>query len=154
MGSLQGERMSGLVWNVLQAANRLTEVGNRLAAPFGLTAARWQVMGVIMMQEASIADIARALSQSRQGVQRLADDLVRDGMAVYRPNPRHARAKLLVPTPGGTASYQGLMQEQGKWMEDLARDLPVEDIGVARAVLAQLVSTLDAGRSSSTADED
>jgi hypothetical protein len=36
---------------------------------------------------------------ARQGVQRLADVLVRDGLAVYEPNPAHRRAKLLRLTP-------------------------------------------------------
>ncbi|WP_315703940.1 MULTISPECIES: MarR family winged helix-turn-helix transcriptional regulator [unclassified Bradyrhizobium] len=142
MHSPQSEELSRLVWDVLQTASRLIEAGNRLSAPFGLTAARWQVMGVIIQEPATVADVARRLSQTRQGVQRLADEMVRDGLAAYSPNPRHARAKLLAPTSQGSASYRKLMKEQAKWMEALSANLQLKDIAAARVLLATLNSAL------------
>jgi DNA-binding MarR family transcriptional regulator len=141
------EGLSHLVWDILQAANRLIEAGNRLSAPFGLTAARWQVMGVIVQQPAAVADVARRLSQTRQGVQRLADEMVRDGLAAYSPNPRHSRAKLLAPTGQGAESYRKLMKEQARWMESLSTDMQAEDITAARSLLATLNSALENNRS-------
>jgi DNA-binding MarR family transcriptional regulator len=143
----KGEELSRLVWDILQSANRLIEAGNRLSAPFGLTAARWQVMGVIVEAPATVADVARRLSQTRQGVQRLADEMARDGLATYNPNPRHARAKLLSPTPQGAASYRELMQAQAKWMEDLSIHMQLEDIAAAHALLATLNAALENRRS-------
>ncbi|WP_315742141.1 MULTISPECIES: MarR family winged helix-turn-helix transcriptional regulator [unclassified Bradyrhizobium] len=142
MHSPQSEELSRLVWDVLQTASRLIEAGNRLSAPFGLTAARWQVMGVIIQEPATVADVARRLSQTRQGVQRLADEMVRDGLAAYSPNPRHARAKLLAPTSQGSASYRKLMKEQAKWMEALSANMQLKDIAAARVLLATLNSAL------------
>jgi DNA-binding MarR family transcriptional regulator len=138
----KSEKLSQLVWEILQTANRLTEAGNRLSAPFGLTAARWQIMGVIMQQAAPVADVARHVSQSRQGVQRLADELVRDGLAAYCVNPRHARAKLIAPTSRGADSYRNLMDQQAKWMKALAVDMQVADIDAARELLSILMSAL------------
>lgn len=139
MHPLKHEELSHLVWDILQAANHLIEVGNRLSAPFGLTAARWQVMGVIVQEPATVADVARHLSQTRQGVQRLADEMVRDQLAAYSPNPRHARAKLLAPTTQGGASYRKLMKEQAKWLESLAANVQVKDIAAARSLLGTLM---------------
>lgn len=147
MRTPQGEEMSRLVWDILQTANRLTDSGNRLSAPFGLTAARWQVMGAITRESLTIAEIARRLSQTRQGVQRLADELVRDGLAAYSPNPRHLRAKLLAPTTRGVTSYRELMEAQAKWLNALSADLRVEDIAAARGVLVKLNSGLEKSRS-------
>ncbi|WP_274426580.1 MarR family winged helix-turn-helix transcriptional regulator [Chelativorans sp. YIM 93263] len=144
MRTPQGEELSRLIWHILEAANRLTEAGNRLSAPFGLTAARWQVMGVIVEQTVTVADIARQLSQTRQGVQRLADELVRDGLAGYSPNPRHVRAKLLAPTPQGIESYRKLMADQAKWVNALSASMRVEDIAAARGLLATLSAALKA----------
>lgn len=143
MRTPQGEELSGLVWDILHMASRLTEAGNRLSAPFGLTAARWQVMGVIAGQAATVADVARRLSQTRQGVQRLADELVRDGLAAYRANPRHIRAKLLAPTPQGAAAYRALMGEQAKWVNALSANIRLDDLTAARRLLATLGSTLE-----------
>lgn len=143
MRTPRGEELSHLIWDILQAAARLTEAGNRLSAPFGLTAARWQVMGVIVEQPATVADVARRLSQTRQGVQRLADELVRDGLAAYGPNPRHVRAKLLAATPQGAARYRALMGEQAKWVNELSANLRRDDIGAARRLLATLSAALE-----------
>lgn len=147
MHSLKTEALSHLVWDILQAANRLIEAGNRLSAPFGLTAARWQVMGVIFQEPATVAEVARHLSQTRQGVQRLADDMVRDGLASYSSNPRHARAKLLAPTAQGVLSYRKLMKEQTKWMESLSTNMQVNEISAARSLLGALSSALENTRS-------
>lgn len=147
MHSLQGEELSRLVWEILRSASRLIEAGNRLSAPFGLTAARWQVMGVIVAEPATVADVARRLSQTRQGVQRLADEMARDGLARFNPNPRHARARLLAPTPQGAASYRELMKEQAEWLKVLSADMRLEDIATARRLLAKLNSALENNRS-------
>ncbi|WP_400765758.1 MarR family winged helix-turn-helix transcriptional regulator [Methylosinus sporium] len=146
MPGSRGDALSGLVWEILLTAGRLTEFGNRLTAPFGLTAARWQVMGVIVHRAATIADIGRRLSQSRQGVQRLGDELARDGFARYSPNPKHARAKLLGPTPQGAAAYREVMKLQAEWMDALSAEMQIEDIAAARALLATLASGLEEGR--------
>lgn len=143
MHPLKSEALSHLVWNILQTANRLIDAGNRLSAPFGLTAARWQVMGVIVQEPVTVAEVARHLSQTRQGVQRLADEMVRDELASYSANPRHARAKLLGPTAKGVASYRKLMKEQGQWMEYLSANIQRKDIAAARSLLATLNSALE-----------
>lgn len=145
MHTLRGEELSRLVWKILQTASRLIEAGNRLSAPFGLTSARWQVMGAIAREPASVADVARRLSQARQGVQRLADEMVRDGLATYHPNPKHARAKLLAPTEQGATAYRKLMEQQAKWVEAMSADMRLADIAGARALLARL----DAGMENS-----
>lgn len=144
MHTPHGEELSHLVWEVLQVASKLTEAGNRLSAPFGLTAARWQVMGMVAEDSASVADIARRLSQTRQGVQRLADELVRDGLADYSPNPRHARAKLLGATPEGAVRYRELMKEQAKWVNALSSGMRLEAISAARKLLKDLDAAIRA----------
>lgn len=152
MPTPRGENLSRLVWDILQTAGRLTEFGNSLTAPFGLTAARWQVMGVITQRAATIAEIGRHLSQTRQGVQRLGDELARDGLAAYRPNPRHARAKLLAPTPHGAAVYRKVMERQVEWMEALSAEMRIDDIAMARSLLATLGTALENSRSEFAVD--
>ena len=146
MRTPQGEELSRLVWDILQTAGRLTEAGNRLSAPFGLTAARWQVMGAIVQEAATVADVARHLAQTRQSVQRLADELVHDGLAAYGPNPRHRRASLLSPTSEGAASYAALMRRQAEWVNALSAGMRREDIAASRDLLATLGAALESSR--------
>ncbi len=66
---------------------RFLEAAERIAAPAGPTAARWQVPGAILAGPKTVAGIARDMGLARQGVQRLADILAAEGLAEYRANP-------------------------------------------------------------------
>src|SRR5262249_38036896 len=93
-----GDSFSALAIRVLRVGALLTAKGDALAKPTGQTSARWQVMAAIEDNPMSVAQIARALGLARQSVQRVADLLERDKMAVYDDNPEHLRAKLLCLT--------------------------------------------------------
>jgi DNA-binding MarR family transcriptional regulator len=101
--SERGEQalLSGAALAVFRLNGQFLSVAERLAAPAGLTAARWQVLGAVLYEPLPVAGIARAMGITRQSVQRIADLLVEHGLAAYLPNPAHRRAKLLTPTPAG-----------------------------------------------------
>jgi DNA-binding MarR family transcriptional regulator len=79
----------------------LQDVAQQLAAAGEMTAAWWQVLGGVLDEPRSVAEIARRMGMTRQGVQRVAELLVDRGLAEYRPNPAHRRAKLLACTEAG-----------------------------------------------------
>lgn len=83
-------------------------LAERLAAPAELTATRWQVLGAVLDEPLPVAGIARAMGITRQSVQRTADLLVADGLAEYRDNPAHRRAKLVAPTAAGLAAVRAI----------------------------------------------
>lgn len=56
---------------------------------------------------------------TRQSVQRVADVLVEAGLAEYRPNPAHRRAKLLAPTEDGLAAVRGIVPGHRKFPRPL-----------------------------------
>jgi DNA-binding MarR family transcriptional regulator len=62
------------------------------------------VLGAVLGEPLPVAGIAREMGLTRQSVQRVADILVERGLAEYRENPAHRRAKLLVPTDEGRAA--------------------------------------------------
>lgn len=114
---------------------RLSAAGEALAALAGQTLARWMVLEAIDPGPASVADLGRALGQARQGVQRLADLLVEDGLARYEDNPRHARAKLLTITPEGRAALRVIQRAQRAWADRLGRRLGEADLQRAAEIL-------------------
>ncbi|MFC4907561.1 MarR family winged helix-turn-helix transcriptional regulator [Actinomadura gamaensis] len=99
-----GELLSGTALAVFRLNGQFLDVAEAMARPAGLTAAWWQVLGAVLYEPLPVAGIARAMGITRQSVQRIADLLVAKGLAEYRPNPAHARAKLLVPTEAGRAA--------------------------------------------------
>ncbi|WP_051852501.1 MarR family winged helix-turn-helix transcriptional regulator [Streptomyces aureocirculatus] len=106
--STRGDAVQDLLTRTALTVFRLNgqflSASEELAAPAGLTAAWWQVLGAVLREPLPVAGIARAMGITRQSVQRVADLLVRRGLAEYAPNPAHRRAKLLRPTEAGRAA--------------------------------------------------
>ncbi|WP_454175838.1 MarR family winged helix-turn-helix transcriptional regulator [Heyndrickxia sporothermodurans] len=108
---------------VFHLNGRLLSVADGLARPSGLTAAWWQVLGAVLPEPLSVAGIARAMGITRQSVQRIADLLVDRGLAEYRPNPAHRRAKLLAPTTAGRAAVARIAPDHAEFAARLSEQL-------------------------------
>lgn len=127
--------------------------GDRLAAPAGLTAARWQVLYAVRREPLSVAGVARGLGMARQSVQRIADVLVAGGLAAYEPNPAHRRAKLLRPTPAGRRALARLGPGHAEFAGRLAHRLGGEArFGETLAALRRLSAALEALRAEDAED--
>lgn len=122
-------------------------VAEELARPAGLTAAWWQVLGAVLGEPLPVSGIARAMGITRQSVQRIADLLVERGLAEYRPNPAHRRAKLLAPTERGRTAISRVDPGHAAFAERLAQAYGATygEAELARAVeaLERLSTVLD-----------
>ncbi|MET7770785.1 MarR family transcriptional regulator [Nocardia sp. NPDC005366] len=119
-------------------------IAEELAAPAGLTAAWWQVLGAILREPLPVAGIARAMGITRQSVQRIADLLVDKGLAEYRPNPAHRRAKLVAVTERGRAAIGRIDPGHAVMADRLAAELGQRQFAETVAVLTRLSAALDA----------
>jgi DNA-binding MarR family transcriptional regulator len=124
----EGEALTELVLLVFRLNGRFLEAAERIAAPAGLTAARWQVLGAILSEPKSVAGIARDMGLARQSVQRLADILAVEGLAEYRANPAHKRAKLLTMTDAGSDAVARLGEDQHRWANATAAALSSDEL--------------------------
>jgi DNA-binding MarR family transcriptional regulator len=140
--SAAGDALSALVVRVFRLAGVLTAEGDALAQPAGQTTARWQVLAAIEHGPATVARIARALGLARQSVQRVADLLERDGLAVYEDNPEHQRAKLFRLTPAGRSALRTIQAAQRLWAEGLAAPIGEADLRRACRTLDRLLGAL------------
>ncbi len=122
---------------------RLSAAGEALARAGGQTLARWLVLEEIDRRSASVAEIGRSMGLARQGVQRLADLLVGDGLAVYADNPRHARAKLLVITDDGRAALRSIQRAQRDWADRLGTQLGAERLNAAAEVMGAVLAAVE-----------
>jgi DNA-binding MarR family transcriptional regulator len=118
-------------------------LAEELARPAGLTAAWWQVLGAVLGAPLPVAGIAREMGLARQSVQRIADILVGRGLAEYRDNPAHRRAKLLTPTPAGRAAIARIGPGHAAAARRLTAVLGEEDLACAVATLRALSAALD-----------
>jgi DNA-binding MarR family transcriptional regulator len=81
---------------------------------------------------------------TRQSVQRLADALVADGMAVYVDNPAHRRAKLLEPTEQGWAAIDIIRPRQHAWGRAVTAAITAAEIRQAVATIDRLAAAVEA----------
>jgi DNA-binding MarR family transcriptional regulator len=110
-----GAALTELILLVFRLNGRLLEAAERMAEAGGLTAARWQVLGGVLDEPRTVAEIARRMGLTRQSVQRVANVLVDEGFAAWEPNPRHRRAKLLRPTPRARDAIRRVAVLQHPW---------------------------------------
>jgi DNA-binding MarR family transcriptional regulator len=134
-----GDAFTTLLGQVIGLTRRFTVIGEALAKPAGQTLARWIVLETIQDRPATVAEIARTLHLARQGVQRLADVLVRDGLAAYQDNPAHRRAKLLRLTPQGRTTLRTIQTAQTAWADALGAKIGEEELRQASSLLDQVL---------------
>ena len=119
--------------------------GDRLVARLGLTSARWQILGGIVAagRPQPVAWLARNLGANRQNVQRIINDLHKEGLVAFEANPHHRRAQLVVLTDKGRQTFDAAMRLQAPWINGLSDGLLVKDIETVHRVIAALRKKLE-----------
>lgn len=143
--SQEGAALTDLTLTMFRVNNLMLTWGDRLVGPLGLTSARWQILGAIALAERSqpVAWLARDFGANRQNVQRIVNDLAKEGMVEFQPNPHHKRANLVVLTEKGRQSYDAAVRSYYPRAETLADGLSAEDIKTAHRVLLALREKLE-----------
>ena len=129
---------------VFRLNGQFLAVSEELARPAGLTAAHWQVLGAVLDTALPVSGIARVMGITRQSVQRVADILVADGLAEYRPNPAHKRAKLVAATSEGLAAVRRIAPGHAAFAQRLLDELGEDRFALTVEVLGRLSDALDA----------
>jgi DNA-binding MarR family transcriptional regulator len=134
------ERLTDLILTLFRVNNAAFVWGDRLVLPFGLTSARWQVMGAIAYADRPrpVAWLARDLGANRQNVQRIVNDLAREALVTFETNPHHKRAQLVVLTQAGKRAYDDALEAWTPAAEKLADGLSPDELTTALRVLAAL----------------
>jgi DNA-binding MarR family transcriptional regulator len=141
--SAAGAALTDLILVVFRLNGRLLEAAERMAAAGGLTAARWQVLGGVLDEPRTVAEVARRMGLTRQSVQRLADVLVVEGFAGWEPNPRHRRAKLLRASPRAYDAIRQVATLQHPWSSVVGDDVGETQIRRARRTLERVLDAMN-----------
>lgn len=144
MSRAEQDLLAGLALTAFKLNGQFLELAEGMARPAGLTAAWWQVLGAVLAQPLPVAGIAREMGITRQSVQRIADRLVNEGLAEYRDNPAHQRAKLLQPTEAGRATVARIAPAHATTAHALAQAGGAEELQRALDAMTELSKALDA----------
>lgn len=140
-----GAVMTDLVLETFRLNGRLLASGDKLVEPLGLSSARWQVLGAINFAETPqpVAWLARSMGLSRQGVQRIANELEKEGLVSFEPNPNHRRANLVVLTEQGRAIYADADRRQTEWVNELSQAFDLSELECALKVMSAMRAKLE-----------
>ena len=139
-----GDALTDVIIATFRLNGRLMDIAQRLARAGGLTATEWRVLGGVLDEPHSVAEIGRLMGMTRQGVQRVADGLVDRGVAEYRPNPAHRRAHLLACTEAGYWAIRQIALVQRPWADQIAADVGVTELQDTFTTMRRTLATLDA----------
>ncbi|MCP4749395.1 MAG: MarR family transcriptional regulator [Proteobacteria bacterium] len=139
-----GEAFTELIIETFRLNGCLITEGDKLTGDFGLSSARWQVMGAIFESPLTASQIARKMGLKRQSVQRIVNVLFQDGFVVFRDNPDHRRAKLVELTEHGNRILKKANRRQIDWVNEIARRLDADDLKRTVRTLQTLRTRLEA----------
>ncbi|HET9955550.1 MAG TPA: MarR family winged helix-turn-helix transcriptional regulator [Polyangiaceae bacterium] len=130
-----GSAFSELVVEVFRLNGLALAAGDVLAAPAGLTSARWQVLGVIDHAPATVASIARTMGLTRQSVRQTTEALVTEGYASSQENPEHQRARLIEITAAGRKALRAVERRHALWAERIGARIGASTLSAALPAL-------------------
>jgi len=133
------EAFALLVADLFEAAGALRRHGERIAASAGQTQSRWQLMSVVSVGDWTVPMAADRLGTSRQAVQRIANELVDEGLAVFEENPRHRRSPFLRLSDEGRRVLE-VITEKARRLNSVLAGLVNLDLAETRAALGQLTA--------------
>ena len=138
-----GEALTDVIIATFRLNGRLMDFARERARVGGLTATEWQVLGGVLDDPHSVAEIGRRMGMTRQGVQRVADRLVDRGLAEYRPNLAHRRAKLMACTDAGYWAIRQITLVQGPWADRIGAEIGAAELREALATIRRMIATLE-----------
>lgn len=144
--SSAGEAATDVILATFRTNGLLLASGDLLAGEEGLTSARWQVLGAIVLAERplTVPQIARRMGLTRQSVHATVGRLVAQGILELVPNADHQRSQLVRLTPLGEAKWGAMDRRQAAWVNRLAEGLGPTKLRTAAGVLEQLGRRLEA----------
>lgn len=140
----QGQLYTDIVLEVFKLGGLLISDGDQLSKDIGLTSARWKVLGALANSGTpmTVSQIAFSMGQTRQGVQRLSDAMVKAKLLAYEENPRHKTAKLVALTEKGSDAFAALEQKQIPWANAKSSGIELKEMEVALEVLKKITQVL------------
>ena len=126
--SVQAQQPALDRWRSARCAARANE------RPLGKILAQWSPPTSLQ----PVAWLARDMGANRQNVQRIINDLHKEGFVAFETNPHHRRAQLVVLTDKGKQAFDAAMRLQAPWINGLSKGVLHKDIQTMHRVILAL----------------
>ncbi len=143
--TLSGEVLTEIILEIFRLNGSLLEAGNKITKPLNLTSARWQVMGAIEIAKRplTVAQIARRMGLTRQGVQRIVKDLIKLEMVVSESNPDHKRSPLIYISDKGEKTMIEVNNAQALWVNKIADNISDRELNKVFKILQKIRNRIE-----------
>jgi DNA-binding MarR family transcriptional regulator len=109
------------------ANNTVLKHGDLVTGKYQQTSARWRILGNIEPCPLTVSQIAKLTGYTRQSIQRLADTLVDEGLAIYE-SAIDQRTKNVCITEKGREVLEKLAEYENEWVARITQTLSVEEL--------------------------
>ncbi len=139
------EVFTEIVLEIFKVSGMLNTEGDKMTEEFGLSSARWKVLGAISLSEEllTVPQIGRVMGQSRQATQRLVDIMCKDGLLKLTDNPNHKRAKHVELTVQGEQVFDQLDKKNTPWATAAASKLTAQELETTLSTLQKMSEHFD-----------
>ena len=98
-----------LIGEIFRVYGAVVAAGDIIAKPFGLSSARWQIMGAVEATGGgTVSALARQVGIARQSIQRIVTEMAGEGYFDLVDNPADRRARIVVMTEKGWRAYDAV----------------------------------------------
>lgn len=94
----------------------------------------------------TVSWLARSMGLTRQGVQRIVNELEGEGIVAFKANPAHRRAHLVTLTRKGQAAYAAAERRQTPWINALAKGLDRAELERTLRLLGEIRERLESAQ--------
>ncbi len=141
--SPKAELLRQLILDMLQLDGALRSHAEGMTAMHGQTPARWKVLTAAGCDVRTVPQIARRMGLTRQAVQRIANQLVEDGLATFVENPDHRGSPILRLTEEGIAVDDAISDRHARWSNQVVRKLDGRKMNVALEAIHELLACVE-----------
>jgi len=134
------ELFKEVILEIFKLHGQLNTVGDALTQEFGLSSARWKVLGAIFLAKSSqtVPQIAKTMGQSRQAIQKIVSAMHKDGFLILEENPHHKTAKLISLTEKGKEVFLQLDEKQIAWSNSCSEKLDRDKLRSTIEILKEI----------------
>ena len=146
--------MSRLSLLVFQAQRALNLEGDQLTAAWGLTSAKWKVLGAVDLASAplSAASIGRSMGLTRQAALKQTDQLLAMGLLIQQANPNDTRAPVYSLSADGQLAYDAISAAWRKRGAILVNGISPSALEGAIQVLTTMLAQIESSAQPAASD--
>ncbi|MGO1503310.1 MAG: MarR family winged helix-turn-helix transcriptional regulator [Marinobacter sp.] len=128
------------ILQIFRTNGQMINWGDRFAAAFGLTSARWQMLGALALAPHPLTapQMASNMGVSRQGAQKQLNMLLNERLVERQHNPSHKRSVLYQLTPDGQTLFQRINSDWNRHAAQIEQDFSAEQLTTALQVLNRI----------------